>query len=81
MYHVTRNGGSTSMICSVDSEEGRRRKPGRIGACSRQRAAGASPRRSGVTPATPGHQSDRWCGSARKSHTSSSGASSSLRAA
>src|SRR5437868_10266082 len=33
------------------------------------------PRRSGSTPEIPGHQSDRWYGSARKRQTSSMGAS------
>ena len=45
--------------------------------CTCQRAPGAKPRRSGSTPVIPGHQSDRWYGSARNFQTSARGASSS----
>ena len=47
---------------------------------TRHRAPTETPRRSGSTPPIPGHQSGRWCGSARNAHTSSGRASSSRSA-
>src|SRR5579862_1532105 len=64
--------GATARTRRTRSVSGRRRK---LGPCTCQRAPAAIPRRSGSTPEIPGHQSDRWYGSARKPQTSPTGAS------
>src|SRR3954453_13757027 len=56
--------GTTSMTRSIPTDCGRRRRLGLSGLRTRHRAPGASPRRSGWTPETPGHQSARLWGAA-----------------
>src|SRR5581483_9276887 len=67
-----RRGGSTARTRSTPGVSGFRTS---LGPCTFQRAPAARPRRSGSTPEMPGHQSDRWYGSATNDQTSSTGAS------
>src|SRR5581483_3643162 len=66
--------GATSSTRSVPVACGRRKYVGWSSPTTFQRAPGARPRRSGSTPAMPGHQSPRLYGSARNRQTSSIGA-------
>jgi hypothetical protein len=59
-WKAKRRGGSEAVTTSVPAALGLRSSVGSFEATICQRAPAAAPRRSGVTPETPGYQSVRW---------------------